>query len=1469
MQAQSRIGVLSWNVGGLSNAILDEILLWLSLPANQGIRVVFLQETRWKFTSEWENDKWCLVHSGHTKQKGAGILTLISKELCAPADVRVRVLASGRALHVRVPLAKCGTSLDLLNVYQHAWDQRADMAQLTVKRAYVLAQVDACIQQLPWRNLCVCAGDMNAQLAPLPGLVGNSTKCTEIQRQSAPDAMSLQDMVIARQLVALNTWSGPRRHSFTYENQGRHTQIDYVFARRHQVTPCMRNCRPIPDFPITAWRQTGLRRPLVVSVDYVWRPAQLQAGRRIDTDAMARAHMQQSPLIASFRRDVQRAIQEVAPEDPASLHQILYDSSLKHFPAQPVRKQYAYQHEEVERAVQSRWLRLNQGKFYRQTATTCLASAWKCWYHFARFRAMRRDANRASRQARKQRYDRLLLEAESDTAQRCVHRLYAVIRQMAPKQPFRRVKIYGENGEVIDRQAEAGRLQSHFQRLFQDDAGACAPMNAPGLQLPTSEDICWALSKTPLRKAVPRHMAPGVSWRAAAEEVCPTVLSAVCAAWSTFEVPQPWKDGWMVLAQKPQKPGRDPSDYRPLCLQDPCGKAMIRLLAERIRPVIQAYARRCPQYAYLAGRSMEGALLNVFHRCRRIRQLTQSSGYSVFARRAGEVSTPFTGGIMLSLDLSAAFDSVPRQQVQKSLIAAGVATQDIRMIMSWMEGSCYHLQHAQVSLSILTTKGVRQGCVLSPLIWTCFTCFVVYGLQDFLDLDDLQLFADDFLWSKIFHTKEQLLDTLRVVPRFLTRLAEHGMQVNLTKTAALVRMARPEGRHFLRQHMCQTSKQKYLCFLGAQPLRVPVKKEHVYLGCVISLYDFEGATIRHRITAARNQFSRLRSVLTSSRCLSPARRGRIWKACIWSTLLYGWLCCGGSGYMLQQVLSLVNTQLRTVARSPRHIMHTANTEVCHMLHLPSPHEMIMQSADNLRQRLSYATQLPDDDVMTRPTLHAQAEWALDSISAALAGCGRLARVDLTEGVPCPVCGIYFESTSSMRKHKTRKHPEAEVEQPLPVTQVQREAHCVDGMPVCRGCGKAFHHMQTLLRHIRNRRCPGMLEEAVPPKINEPLPLMRRVELVEAWHVGGVQALLLALGSSELSKELLHHCCICRQWTSDHRHFKTHIKRAHPDLHTSCHELALADCRGLAGEIMNPCPFCKQSVTNRTRHVMACPVLYQAAFSCRAHGRTIQGECHLTLLGRAPSSKHAVEPEATGHATERQEGSVELRATAQVSAVRQAQERRQRQAKGPPTTRGIPSFFARQCGKPADPADGTAVPQKRGCHQHPSYGQGLCHDVQDEGRGDHAPNNQGPGNQMARTQGRRQNGVLQADCPVQRCDPGAPDAREGAAGEGREDQVFDQPGLAHSARAARAHVATLGVVSGKSERHTMSGLGTAPSYPGDEVPGHHPGACNEPDRPEIPLDPPSGKGVQRRSNGVSAGGEPSRSHPPESPRHWDN
>ena len=43
----------------------------------------------------------------------------------------------------------------------------------------------------------------------------------------------------------------------------------------------------------------------------------------------------------------------------------------------------------------------------------------------------------------------------------------------------------------------------------------------------------------------------------------------------------------------------------------------------------------------------------------------------------------------------------------------------------------------------------------------------------------------------------------------------------------------------------------------------------------------------------------------------------------------------------------------------------------------------------------------------------------------------------------------------MRKHRSRKHPEAVGVPVVDTSQVRREAFCVDGMPVCRGVVKLF------------------------------------------------------------------------------------------------------------------------------------------------------------------------------------------------------------------------------------------------------------------------------------------------------------------------------------------------------------------------------------------------------------------------------
>ena len=361
---------------------------------------------------------------------------------------------------------------------------------------------------------------------------------------------------------------------------------------------------------------------------------------------------------------------------------------------------------------------------------------------------------------------------------------------------------------------------------------------------------------------------------------------------------------------------------------------------------------------------------------------------------------------------------------------------------------------------------------MSPLIWPCFTCHVAYQLESLIPLDDVQVYADDFLLSRIFHTREQFLDSLRMIPQFISGLTWFGLNVNVSKTALLIRMARGEGRTLLRQHMRTSSKGTYLSWLQERPLHIPVKKSHVYLGWVISFFDFESQTVRHRMDTAKNQFSRLRSVLTSTRCLSLKRRVRIWRACIWTTLVYGWTCCGCSGHLLSQVLGLVNTQLRAVARSPRHITHTTNQEVYDMLGLPDPTELLVQVFGNLQKRLDLVVG-SSDLVMQRPEIQGQALWAHSQMIDATSGCRRLEHIHPTAGVPCPECGVYFDSLSSMRKHRSRKHPETAHTQQIDVTTLPRHELCIDGMPVCRGCHKKFHHFHTLLRHVANDRCPAL------------------------------------------------------------------------------------------------------------------------------------------------------------------------------------------------------------------------------------------------------------------------------------------------------------------------------------------------------------------------------------------------------------
>ena len=513
------IQILSWNVGGLTNSVLDELQLWLEKEENQQIQVVMLQETRWNFTSEWSNARWAFLHAGHPSHKGSGVLTMVSTKLCSPRQLRSCEVQAGRILHTRIPRLHDGTSIDIVNVYQYPWDFQASQIELVHKRYSLLQNVEKIVKAVPLRNLCVCGGDMNVQLHHLPGLVGTATTLGETDKQTASDAEALTELLTSRQMVALNTWSGPRRSVYTFELQRPEkqirTQIDYLFARRHQVTNLMRKCKVVADFPVTAWRASGLHRPLLLCTDYRWRPLSKGQGLpgRVDEDALKKEMRQGTARFHCLQADLHTALDALPELDMDAINAILQECGHRHYPKTLQHNIAPYRSAMVTKVVNTRWQHLAAMRKHSSFGVTQLFQFWK---HLSRFRALRREANKASRLARRSRIDDLLKEAERHARDQNMHRLYKIVRQLAPKQPYKKVQIYDAAGQMLSTAQEAAEIHSHFSAIFQGGSVVQPWECSTGVKLFSFEDVWKAMRSIPANKATPPHMAPGVTWKAAA-----------------------------------------------------------------------------------------------------------------------------------------------------------------------------------------------------------------------------------------------------------------------------------------------------------------------------------------------------------------------------------------------------------------------------------------------------------------------------------------------------------------------------------------------------------------------------------------------------------------------------------------------------------------------------------------------------------------------------------------------------------------------------------------------------------------------------------------------------------------------------------------------------------------------------------------------------------------------------------------
>ena len=499
-------------------------------------------------------------------------------------------------------------------------------------------------------------------------------------------------------------------------------------------------------------------------------------------------------------------------------------------------------------------------------------------------------------------------------------------------------------GMLLDAEQEAEATAIYLRGLCQghieQDSGSTLGCMWAGTDSGEPE-ILEGLQAIPARKAGPKHLAVNAIYKQAAPYLAPIIADFLHAWWTgrVPYIPQPFKDAWLVMLVKPGKVCKGPADLRPIGLSHPVGKALLQALRQRILPYAEQYMAHTPQWGFLPGREAADALAKAFSRCEMVRALCRTQTLNINRRRAGDKREKLVGGVAVALDISRAFDTIPHQEINLALQAANVP-QLRQLVLLWITGAQYHVQGDNGAVAVDVCRGVRQGCVLSPLLYILVVARLHEQLrQAFGDGADqvLDYYADDTFFHDTFRSRQELRASMEKAEKLLEVLAQAGLNINDDKTQVLLKLGGSQAKKVYHDLVEVHQGRKYIRLAALWKQRfLPMCEKAKYLGAQISYDGFEDATVHHRVTAARAAYGRLRRILTSRSNLSLKARLGLWTTCVGTCLYYALDSSGITANGLQKVRVLVQKQLRAIARMPAHITHISNQDLLIRLGVEEP-----------------------------------------------------------------------------------------------------------------------------------------------------------------------------------------------------------------------------------------------------------------------------------------------------------------------------------------------------------------------------------------------------------------------------------------------------------------------------------------------------------------------------------------------------
>ena len=1077
---RNRISSLLWNAGGLSNHKLDELRTWMEL---QNIHIGVFPESLWTFTNEWSDSKFHYIHTGDPQLKGQGILVMIAANFCSASHIQWQELQVGRLLHVRLRLRN--RDADLLAGYQHTQRRTQQCLQEREKWWQCL---DDTLHSLPTRNTLLLMGDFNCNVPSAPAFAGPAAFKWNGRLHTGhmhSDAGRFLSILKHHGVATLNTWDAKQGPTYVHADVA--SRIDFFCTRLHSVDGCSKQVKALWQAPFLDQMQVG-HVPLLCSFAMRWVPPGASMQQRLTYQQKQMARTAYHDCTEQWRQFAQHAATLVPSCFAAAsasdshtvdhMHAHVMEAFRKHFPVQKLPKTIL-PWKRNQQIIHTKW---DHRRWFLTPRCTSVTSVLRCWFHVARFYRLKRLHRRMAYRARAIQFEDITQAASRAAAQHDMHTMFKIINNNSPKQPRKRIQLRTANGHIATPAESAEILTRYVSELWAGPSKIGVQFSdAPGVPF-TLEQLIQALSRIPVCKATAPPFAPGAVWRTVATELAPWLYSQLQLWWSSPDpyIPKDWKDGWLVMIPKPQKPPVTPGNLRPLAMQCPIGKCIMGILIHQAVSQAHDSLISWPIFAYMPGRSTMDSILRVAAHCSQVRQLVGSQRTTPHQRACSPIRYKICGGFQIFVDIQRAFDAVSRAKLFRRLHELGIGPAHVNLISRWHENTEYHVQTDAGPRTAPIGRGLRQGCKAAPALWNFFIILFFQDLSAVVPISWIRscvtVYADDCHIGGIYRSERDFKRLLEMIGILFKTLQSLDMTVNPAKTVALLAISGTSFRNFKREvvHRDHIGEYVEIAIPDAAPMKIHLQQRAKYLGVIMSYHTFEKDTLKHRTTLAHLGFSRLRSWLCG-RHLNIQRRYHLWLSCIYPILTYGIFAMMQTHHTILQLQKTLHGMLRKILRDFAFLTQHTHAQALEQHCIPAPLTLMRGTAVRLHQSVTQRCQnLVEYDIMhTCNWTHLEALIRLfDSVQETNSRAGFTPAVveAITSGprFRCSICDFCTDDVSHFRRHCTQEH-----QRTMQRTHFALAHHsAVDGLPTCQHCQMSFTTWRSFQIHL-DRGCQAL------------------------------------------------------------------------------------------------------------------------------------------------------------------------------------------------------------------------------------------------------------------------------------------------------------------------------------------------------------------------------------------------------------